>query len=173
VDVMLHGHKDPELDKEIKLDRESFDRIVTWIDINAPYYAEYASAYRNNRFGRSPLDNAQIARLNELTGVHVGDQKQSWKVSFTRPEVSPCLQKLDPSEAKYKEALAIIQAGQQMLAERPRADMPGFELVDQIEIEQEAKYQARLQLETAMRQAIADGQRHYESDDGRQVSEDD
>jgi len=173
VDVMLHGHKDPELDKEIKLDRESFDRIVTWIDINAPYYAEYASAYRNNRFGRSPLDNAQIARLNELTGVNVGDQKQSWKVSFTRPEVSPCLQKLDPSEAKYKEALAIIQAGQQMLAERPRADMPGFELVDQIEIEQEAKYQARLQLETAMRQAIADGQRHYESDDGRQVSEDD
>jgi hypothetical protein len=159
---MLNGHKDPELDKDIKLDPESFDRIVTWIDINAPYYPEYASAYRDNRFGRSPLDNGQIAQLAKLTGANVGDQKQSWMVSFCRPELSPCLQKLDRGSAEYKEALAIIQAGQKMLAQRPRADMPGFELVEAIEIEQQAKYEAMLEQEQAMRRAIASGQKKYE-----------
>jgi len=162
VQVMLDGHKDPELDKDIKIDKESFDRIVTWVDINAPYYPDYASAYRENRFGRCPLNNQQTGQLQKLTGVNIGDQGQSWKVSFTRPEVSPCLEKLKASDPKYKEALAIIQAGREMLASRPRADMPGFELVEQCEIDQEAKYQARLSLESAMRAAISTGQKKYE-----------
>ncbi|MFH1919590.1 MAG: hypothetical protein ABIP48_06900, partial [Planctomycetota bacterium] len=51
VQVLLAGHEDPEIDKKIKLAPEDFDRIVTWIDVNAPYYAEYASAYRENRYG--------------------------------------------------------------------------------------------------------------------------
>jgi hypothetical protein len=41
--VLLEGHGKPEIDRRVKLDRESFDRIVTWIDINAPYYPEYAA----------------------------------------------------------------------------------------------------------------------------------
>ena len=160
--VLLEGHGDKEIDEKIKLDRESFDRIVTWIDINAPYYPDYASAYRNNRFGRSPLDGGQIGQLGRLTGVNVGDQGRSWMVSFTRPEMSPCLQKLDKNDPKYKEALAIITAGKQMLAKRPRADMPGFCLVEEIEIRQEAKYQALLKQENEMRRAIADGKKLYQ-----------
>ncbi len=162
-EVLVNGHQDPEHDKQIKLDKESFDRIVTWIDINAPYYPDYASAYRNHRFGRSPLDNGQIGELAKLTGVNLGDQRSSWQVSFDRPELSPCLEKFsDKNDPKYKRALDIIHAGKQMLAERPRNDMRGFELVEQVEVEQEAKYQARLEIENAMREAIAKGDKEYE-----------
>ena len=162
VKVLLDGHGDEEIDGQVKLDEEGFDRIVTWIDINAPYYPSYASAYRNNPNGRSPLDGGQLKRLAELTGAKTDGR--STAISFTRPEVSPALAKFkDKNDAGYKEALSIIQAGKRTLDQRPRADMPGFELVEQIEIEQEAKYQARLQAETAMRQAIANGQRLYET----------
>jgi hypothetical protein len=166
VNVLLDGHGDEEIDRQVKLDGESFDRIVTWIDLNAPYYPSYASAYRNNPYGRSPLNGGQLKRLAELTGAKTDGR--STAISFTRPELSPALAKFkNKKDPGYKEALALIEAGRSILDQRPRADMPGFELVDQIEIEQEAKYQARLQLETAMRQAIANGQRHYESADAR------
>jgi len=161
-DVLINGHSDKKLDKDINVDKESFDRIVTWLDINAPYYPTYASAYRNHRFGRSPLKGNQSARLRELTGVNVDDQRQSQMVSFTRPEISPCLKKLDPGSDKYKEALAIITAGKEQLAKVPRADMPGFKLVDPIEIAQQEKYEQMLAAEAAMRRAIAAGEKHYD-----------
>ncbi len=165
-EVLLEGHGDEEIDRQVKLDLESFDRIVTWIDLNAPYYPSYASAYRNNPYGRSPLNSGQLKRLAELTGARTDGR--STAISFTRPEVSPALAKFkDKNDPGYKEALALVRAGKSILDQRPRADMPGFELVDEIEIEQEAKYQARLQLEAAMRQAIANGQRHYESSGGQ------
>jgi len=163
-EVLLEGHGDPQIDEQIKLDRESFDRIITWIDINAPYYPEYASAYRDNLYGRSPLDRRQMKRLGELTGMNLGGRHSSSLVSFTRPELSPCLVRFsDKTDPKYIEALAIIRAGKEMLAKRPRGDMPGFQLVSDIEIQQEAKYQARLKLEGQVRSAIISGQKSYES----------
>ncbi len=162
-EVLLEGHGDPQIDEQIKLDQESFDRIITWIDVNAPYYPEYASAYRDNLYGRSPLDGRQMKRLGELTGTNLGGRKSSSLVSFTRPELSPCLQRFsDKADPKYIEALGIIRAGKEMLARRPRGEMPGFRLVSDIEIQQEAKYRARLQLEAQIRTAIISGQKKYE-----------
>lgn len=43
-----------------KLDRESFDRIVTWIDLNAPYYPSHPSYYAANTAGRSPLSHKDL-----------------------------------------------------------------------------------------------------------------
>jgi len=163
VQQMLKGHGDPEIDDKIKLSSEDFDRVVTWIDINAPYYPEYASAFRQNRYGRAPITNAQLARLSELTGMKLSDQKFCAEVSFTRPAMSRCLHKIeDKTGAAYAEALAIIETGKQTLATTPRADMEGFCLVDPIEIEQEKKYQQRLAIETQMRQSIAGGRIEYE-----------
>jgi hypothetical protein len=151
VDVIRGEHND------VKLDKESVDRIVTWIDINAVYYGSYASAYPDNVFGRSPLNNAQLKRLSELTGVKVGDQAtemQGSQVSFTRPDRSPCLKRLqDTSDPKYKEALAIIRAGTAMLAKRPRMDMPDARLVG-IERERQAKYDAQARAEAGARRSM-------------------
>ncbi len=163
--VLLEGHGKPEIDKEVKLDNESFDRIVTWIDINAPYYPDYASAYRNHAYGRCPLDGKQLGRLSRWTVVGGLNNGCSSAISFTRPQISPCLarlNKLDKNDPKYKEALGIIQAGKEMLARRPRGDMRGFKLVEQLEIIQEAKYQAHFEFDAAVRAAIAGGKKKYE-----------
>ncbi len=156
VKVLREGHGDPDIDAQVQLDREAFDRIVTWIDINAPYYPEYASAYGNNRFGRSPLTDAELKKLETLVG--------SSQVNFTRPELSPCLtQAADVDAAARQQALAIIQLGQQRLAQRPRADMPGFHLVDPKEVRQQAKYDQLQQSEAESRAAIRQGGKHFDA----------
>jgi len=167
--VLLEGHGDPEIDKKVRLDKESFERIVTWIDINAPYYPEYASAYRGNRYGRSPLSDGELKRLGELTGVNLHDRKTIAQVSFTRPDLSPCLARIaDRGSPAYREALALIREGQERLAAVPRADMPGFRLVSEVEIEQEQKYQALAEQEALMRAAIARGERRLPAETGGQ-----
>jgi hypothetical protein len=167
VRVLLEGHGDAEIDRQVRLERDEFDRIVTWIDINAPYYPEYASAYRKNRYGRSPLDRDETRRLGELVGRNLDDQKAVDQVNLTRPELSPCLAALpDKNGPEYREALSIIRRGTERLAQVPRADMPGFKLVDPVEIVQQAKYEARLAEETAMRRAVVEGRREYDGGPG-------
>ena len=148
--------------KDGRLDKESFDRIVTWIDINAPYYPSYYSAYPNHPGGRSPLDDRQLGRLGQLTGVDFGRENTFSSstgphVSFDRPELSPCLAKFkDKGDPKYREALAIIQAGKDMLAKRPRADMPGF-VPCEADQRREEKHRRRRQIELGNREAIRKG----------------
>jgi len=152
VQVLQKGHND------VKLSKEDFSRIVTWIDLNAPYYPTYASAYPANRFGRSPLDDRQLGDLSRLVGVGLGDNRNVTAVSFTRPEMSPCLAKLDKSDPKYAQALAIIRAGKAMLAQRPRAEMPGFKPIGP-DAQREAKYDALASELRRIRQAIAAGRK--------------
>ena len=160
VDVIRKNHKLPQ---------EDFDRIATWIDINAPYYADYSSAYPANLAGRCPLDNAEIQRLTNLTGVAFANQMAFGKdvgpqVSFDRPESSPCLAKLkDANPAAYQEALAIVQAGRDRLAQHPREDMPGASMCE-VDQQHEAKYAMRQQVELRNREAIRKGLRYYDSD---------
>jgi hypothetical protein len=132
IEVIRNGHMD------IKLDKESFDRLVTWIDINGPYYPYFASAYPENLAGRSPLNDRQIQRLSELTGVNLSN------------------------DAKYVEALAIIRAGKEMLDRRPRADMPGFQACP-LDQHRQQKYAMRRQAELCSIEAIRTGTKVYDS----------
>ncbi len=159
--IVLEGHGIPEVDRQVKLDPEAVDRVITWIDINAPYYPDYAAgAYRNTPFGRSPLTDSELKRLCELTGLPLRNPEMFTQISFSRPELSPCLAIFTDKQApRYQETLTLLRIGQERLATHPRADMPGFQLVDQVEINQEKKYQARLQAEARMRAAVLNGQR--------------
>jgi hypothetical protein len=147
---------------------DDWDRIVTWIDLNAPYYPSYASAYPDNLAGRAPLTEAQLVRLEELTEVRLRgtaghDSNQGPKISFDRPELSPCLGKFtDKSDPKYLEALALIRTGKELLARRPEADLPGFQpsALDQW---REAKYTQRQQREQRNREALRTGVKLFES----------
>jgi hypothetical protein len=150
-----------------KLTREEFDRIVTWIDLNGPYYPSYASAYPDHLAGRSPLDDPQLARLEQLTGVplrqhasHEGNRGP--QITFDRPELSPCLAKFtDKSDPKYQEALGVIRGGQERLARRPEAD---YETFQPCELDQwrEQKYRVRQQAEQRSREALRSGTRAYD-----------
>ncbi len=124
----------------VKLDAESFDRIVTWIDVNAPYYPSYASAYPNNLYGRSPLADGPLAELSKLVGVNLKDQRYVAQISFDRPQLSPCLARFkNENDPRRNRALAIIRDGASMLAKQPRPDRPNFQLVG-VDVGRNAKY---------------------------------
>jgi len=166
VKVIREGHPQRKDGKKPKLNLspEDFNRVVTWIDINAPYYPEYESAYPNNPVGRCPIDSGQLRKLGQLTGARFvtgNGRGRKAQVSFDRPEISPCLQKLDKGSAKHKEALAIIQAGREMLKKTPRADMEGFKPCPE-HARRLAKYNRLMALEAANRKAILTGTKHYD-----------
>ena len=162
IQMILKGHY------EIKLDPESFARLVTWIDINAPYYPYYASAYPHNMAGRCPLTNQQLNRLSELTEIPFKkladcNRNRGPQVSFDRPELSPCLKVFDnKNDPRYLEALSIIQAGKEQLACRPRADMADFKYcpADQ---ERQRMYSLRQKVELDNRAVLRKGGKIYDS----------
>jgi hypothetical protein len=149
------------------LSPEDFDRIVTWIDLNGPYYPSYASANPDNLAGRCPLDDARMERLEKLTGLALRQQagfssNLGPQVSFERPELSPCLARFDDkSSSQYLEALQIIRAGQELFGQRPEADMPKFQPCEMDQWRND-KYLARQQAEQASREAIRQDQKRFE-----------
>ena len=161
VKVIREGHED------VKLTKAEFESIVTWIDLNGPYYPRYDSAYPDNLSGRSPLNSKQLNRLGTLTGVPFvklanHSTNRGPQLSFDRPQLSPCLQIFkDTSDPKYVEALAIIQAGSQMLQKRPRADMDGFQACP-LDQRRQQVYTMRQQIELRNRRAICEGWKLYE-----------
>ena len=162
VRVLRDGHPDH---KDVRLSAEELDRIVTWIDLNAPYYPVYESAYPDNPCGRSPIDSQQLKQLGELTKAtfvtgHNGQART--QISFERPALSPCLQKLDTSSEKYTQALQIIQAGKANLTKTPRADMGGF-VPCEIDQERLQRYDQRTVVEKSNRAAILEGSERFDS----------
>ena len=180
VQMLRAGHNDA------KLDTESFDRIVTWIDLNAPYYPSHLSYYAGNTAGRSPLDHKNLLELGRLVkqaprGATLGWDKVNEylcnqigrvmavhgpPVSFTRPERSACLQAFeDKSDPGYRRALELIQKGAKNLAEHPRCDMPGF-VPCEAHQRQLAFLQQRQLIEARNRQAIVKGQKVFDREPG-------
>jgi len=162
VKVIRQGHYD------VKLSEEDFERVVTWIDLNAPYYPRYDCAYPDNLAGRCPLDNKQLNRLAELTGVPFSKLADHTKnsgpqISFDRPHQSPCLTRFgNTDDPACIEALAIIESGRRMLAQRPRADMPDFEACGKDQ-QRQRDYVMRQETETLNRLAIRNGRKLYDS----------
>jgi len=161
VNVIRDGHED------VELPTDDFERIVTWIDINGPYYPRYDTAYPDNLAGRSPLNNAQMQRLSELTGVPLAklarhNTSRGPQLSFDRPELSPALAPLKERDGpNYREALAIVRAGRLKLQQQPRADMPGFQPCP-IDRDRQRRYMARREIEARNRKAISENNKLYD-----------
>jgi hypothetical protein len=166
--LLKQGHPPgKDTPKDLKLSEEEMDRIVTWIDINSPYYPTGYSARPEPPPGRNPLTRPQTGRFFRLTGLNgklLGEASYypGPQVSFDRPELSPCLQKITDSNAR-REVLTIIQAGKQSLEKLPRADMPGFSVLhrgDQIAKAHREKY---AKIEQEVRAAIRNGSKVTDS----------
>lgn len=127
-------------------------------DLTTTFGARYAG-------GRSPLDNDQLNRLKDLTGLDWAAQQNHasstgpW-VSFDRPELSPCLSKLDKGSAAYTEALGIIQSGKTALALHPRGDTLDFKFCEK-DRQREVFYNERARIEQASRKAILENRKQY------------
>jgi len=163
---MIRELRDPTVKehRDLKLDREDMDRLVTWIDLNGVYYDTYATAYPDSLTGRSPLDAERMRRLAELTEIpeeqwRMHQHKPGPLVSFDRPEMSSVLERFSgPGDPAYQEVLSIIRAGAAQLAERPRADMPGF-VPCEVDQRREAKARMRRDIELRNRSAIRRGEK--------------
>lgn len=155
VEILHAGHYG------VELDAESWDRVNTWIDLNAPYYPSYATGFPDNLYGRSPLTPEETARLEQLTGKQIASaglisDPDPW-VNFTRPELSPILGGVGATTRD--EALAVIRAGATRLAAEPRPDMPGWALSG-ADAARDAKYRAWASAQALVREALAAGGRH-------------
>jgi len=158
---------DADVTSRVKLSTEEMDRLITWIDLNAPYYPTGYSARPGPAPGRNPLSSGQTRRLLALAGLDgnqllKADHYAGPQVCFDRPELSPCLKRItDP--AKRAEALKIIQAGKASLAALPRADMPGFATLHAADQKRKEHYEKYRRIEQAVRKAIREGRKIYDS----------
>jgi hypothetical protein len=162
VKLLHEGHRN------LKLDAESMDRLITWIDINGPYYPTTSCAYPNNPPGRCPLEREETETLGELTGFSLEEviharRSKGPMLNFDRPELSPCLSSLSKGSRKYRKALALIRKGQERLQKRPRADMPGFVPWER-DLRRMAHREKYRRFEMNARQAIREGTSRYEPD---------
>ena len=152
---------------DVTLSAEDMDTLVTWIDLNAPYYPTGYSARPGPAPGRNPLDRGRSRRLLTLIGLREdqllrADLYTGPQVCFDRPEMSPCLRRIqDP--AQRAEALAIIRAGRASLEKLPRADMPGFSVLHPADQKRKNHYRKYRRIEQDVRKAIREGRKIYDS----------
>ncbi|MDR1484014.1 MAG: hypothetical protein LBT09_04235 [Planctomycetaceae bacterium] len=181
--VLLNGHSNPAIDTKRKelgvyisrqTNPEAIDRVLTWIDLNAPYYPTYLTSFPDNRFGRSPLSDQQLNRLANLCGYNNNFRSRGadgltvldWAISFTRPELSPCLAKwktdADKNSQEYKEALLILESGKNSLAATPRGENPDNVTAPKRDAKQQEKYDFLRNIESQMRKAIVNKEKLFD-----------
>ena len=153
---------------EVRLGPEEMERIVTWIDLNAPYYPTYDTAFPDGVGGRSPLTAAQSSRIEELTGVALAARanhgQHRLQLSFDRPELSPLLAGLPaaPHPARA-EVIGILETARNVLNDKPRGDDAAVSAcaADQ---DRARRYARRVAVEAANRAAIRDGRKRHDGD---------
>jgi len=161
------SNQHPAHDKT-ELTKEEQERIITWLDLNAPYYPSYESAYPKSITGRSPIDNTQLRRLGQITGIDFMwdinrfSRQERALISFERPELSPCLKGITDKKL-YDEALSIINMGKKNLEERARCDMENFVpcKMDQLRMK---RFDDLHLIEMKYREAIQNNRRLYDKE---------
>jgi len=155
----LYGHG------KLGITEEERQRVITWMDINAPYWPTYECAFGSNYGGRMPITRDEYARLEKLAGYAIScrsSDRQREQLNFTRPEQSRILSAMKTPAARA-EALGILEAGAKRLAKTPRADMPGF-VPCEADRNREVRYRKRLAEERRIYDAIRAAQKIYDAE---------
>ena len=145
--LILAGHPDGSGRPRVSLGEADRRRILTWIDLNVPYYGTYDMAYPQAEGGRRLVPEGLDAALHDLwqrrcSSCHQAGLPSCGFVRITEPEMNDFLVaplaleaggrgscgravftgKGDPD---YQAVLRLFEPLQKMLAARPRMDMPG------------------------------------------------
>ena len=152
---------------DVKLSPKDKEILYTWMDLNGVYYPVYESAFDSTLAGRSPLYNYEIQELIKLTEVNIWDlnhhgRKLTAQISFDRPEVSPCLDKIRNDKQKYTRAVEIIRTGQKRLKATPRGDIEKDLVPCERHKAQLRKYAERLKVEQQNCSVIGQGDKIYD-----------
>lgn len=147
-EVVLGGHPDETGKARVTLDERSRRRLLSWIDLNVPYYGSSETAYPEKVGCRQILPDNLDAVLADVAKRRCAEchaqgkvPRREW-VRITEPEFNPFLiaplaktsggsekcgravfsSKQDPD---YQAILAAFKPVEEMLKARPRMDMPG------------------------------------------------
>jgi hypothetical protein len=97
--MLRDGHKDKDGKPRVQLDRESFRRIVDWLDLNAPFYGDYSF---NRAEDQPPLPEGERAlreAVRRRFGAELADQPFAALVNVALPAESRILLAPLPREA--------------------------------------------------------------------------
>jgi len=157
ITVLKNGHAG------IQIDSLSLEKLITWIDLNAPYYPSYATSYPDNPFGRSPLTFEETNRLKELTGIDITLQEAApYAINFDEPVKSQALKYLKQKDTKrYEEALQIIAAGSERMQQSGINDLTGF-ISCSLDQWREKKYHEHRKIEQENRKSILAGRKRFD-----------
>ena len=89
VQMLRKGHH------RVKLDDEAWDRLITWIDLNAPYHGTWSEAVGANRVG------VQAKRRQDLLKMYAGVEVEEEAVlNAAATKIEPVLPEPDPKAAR-------------------------------------------------------------------------
>lgn len=83
--MLLDGHKDEQGEPRVKLDRESFARIVDWLDTNAMFYGDYSWNKPQWRRNSAAGEKALRRHLRGTLGPEIADQPFAALVNLAEP----------------------------------------------------------------------------------------
>jgi Hydrazine synthase alpha subunit middle domain len=146
--LILNGHPDKKGNPRVTMDTQSIRRILAWIDLNVPYYGSSETAYPEmtgcRRIYPDNLDKVlhDVAE-RRCTPCHQTDKipRSVW-TRITDPQYNTFLTAplaktaggdetcgktifKDKSDPDYQLILSTFDTVKQMLAQKPRIDMPG------------------------------------------------
>ncbi len=152
-EVILSGHPDKDGKPQVQMDETSRRRILSWIDLNVPYYGTSETAYPERPGCRQIFPDDLKKVLTDVASRRCFECHKEAKTSpgdwlfrewvrITEPELNPFLvaplaksaggsQKCakavfqSKQDPDYQAILATFKPIQEMLGRRPRMDMPG------------------------------------------------
>lgn len=89
--MLRDGHPDATGRKRVELDPESLQRIIDWLDLNAPYYGDYSFNRSENQPPRPAGERALRAAIAERFGLELARQPFAALVNTALPAESRIL----------------------------------------------------------------------------------
>lgn len=157
----LYGHAGTRLSDEERA------RVITWMDINAPYYPVYESAYPENPGGRMPLTFAEKKQLEAWTGAKIASKHQAAQremLNFDRPARSRILAPGLAPDVRRKAEDLIAQGGARLRAKSRGDETQGFVPCEQ-DLKRIRRYEARAAEEARVYRALREGRKVYDRPD--------
>jgi hypothetical protein len=144
--VLLSGHPDETGKPRVSLSDAEVRRVLTWIDLNVPYYSTYEMSDESLEGGRRIYPADLDAKLSEVAArrcasCHANGVPRAGYLRLTRPEMNDFLAAplakdaggrgacgdvyKTPADPDYAALLETVMSAERRLTEKPRMDMPG------------------------------------------------
>jgi len=148
--------------QKVKLSREDWGRLITWVDLNGPYYPTTCSSADATGRSASRGDARKILKLAKLREVEVFRTEfyKGIMVNLDRPELSPCLSRFEKGSKPYNELLAAIRESRK----HQRGDVMEAFVPYPGDAERLAHREKYADYERQVRKAIREGRELYDSD---------